>query len=76
MEKVEDTFDRIWEMLHALPLDNRKWLRYKLQMSIEEEENRPCRYSVEELEERLDASLRSYAEGRCCSTAELRQRHG
>lgn len=35
----------------------------------------PCQYTTEELEERLTASMKSYHQGKYCTSEELRKRH-
>ena len=35
----------------------------------------PCQYTTQELEERLTASIKSYHQGKYCTSEELRKRH-
>ena len=35
----------------------------------------PCQYTTKELEERLTASMKSYHQGKYCTSEELRKRH-
>ena len=35
----------------------------------------PCQYTVEEIEQRLTASMKSYRQGKYCTSEELRKRH-
>ena len=71
--------NNLWKMIQAMSLnaDNKLWLGEKLIEEARKEvgETAPCQYSVEELERRLGESVRSYREGDCRTSDELRKKH-
>ena len=67
------SLNNLWSQILALPASNRQWLRDKLDVYEEEEEERLAPYTMEEINAWIDESEADEEAGRTYTCAEVQQ---